>query len=154
MALFYRTTLKVVGSYTKNREDDALESSIFIGDFDGDGYPELANYGSTLNSTDNTFNEKINIYKSGYDLSTMGKITGIHDGMDNHCLIQYAFATSPAVYKKNVKSSYPVNTYTLPLSVVRQVMSDNGTAGRQTTRYFYEDLRLHIAEEECSASIP
>ena len=139
------TTLKVVGSYTKNREDDALESSIFIGDFDGDGYPELANYGSTLNSTDNTFNEKINIYKSGYDLSTMGKITGIHDGMDNHCLIQYAFATSPAVYKKNVKSSYPVNTYTLPLSVVRQVMSDNGAAGRQTTRYFYEDLRLHIA---------
>ena len=139
------TTLKVVGSYTKNRENDALESSIFVGDFDGDGYPELANYGSTLNSTDNTFNEKINIYKSGYDLSAMGKITGIHDGMDNHCLIQYAFATSPAVYKKNIKSAYPVNTYTLPLSVVRQVMSDNGAAGRQTTRYLYEDLRLHIA---------
>ena len=137
--------LKSAYSYTKNREDDANESSIFLGDFDGDGYPELANYGSTLNGTDNTFSEKINIYKSGYDLSQVGKITGITDGMGNNSYIRYASATSPAVYKKSIKSTYPVNTYTLPLSVVAQMTGDNGAAGSQTTKYFYEDLRLHIA---------
>ena len=137
--------LKSVYSYTKNREDDANESSIFLGDFDGDGYPELANYGSALNATNNTFSEKINIYKSGYDLSQVGKITGITDGMGNNCYIQYASATSPAVYKKSIKSTYPVNTYTLPLSVVAKMTSDNGSVGSQTTKYFYEDLRLHIA---------
>ena len=137
--------LKSVYSYTKNREDDANESSIFLGDFDGDGYPELANYGSALNGTNNTFSEKINIYKSGYDLSQVGKITGITDGMGNNCYIQYASATSPAVYKKSIKSTYPVNTYTLPLSVVAKMTSDNGSVGSQTTKYFYEDLRLHIA---------
>ena len=137
--------LKLANSYTKNREDDANESSIFLGDFDGDGYPELANYGSALNGTDNTFSEKINIYKSGYDLSQVGKITGITDGMGNSSYIRYASATSPTVYKKSIKSTYPVNTYTLPLSVVAQMTGDNGSAGSQTTKYFYEDLRLHIA---------
>ncbi len=136
--------LKLASSYTKNREDDAYESSIFLGDFDGDGYPELANYGSMLNSANNTFSEKINVYKPGYDLSQVGKITSISDGMGNSSYIRYASATSPAVYKKSIKSTYPVNTYTLPLSVVEKVTSDNGSVGSQTTKYFYEDLRLHI----------
>ena len=139
------TNLKLVSSYTKNREDDANERTIFLGDFDGDGYPELANYGTMLNRADNTFSEKINIYKSGYDLSQVGKITHIYDGMGNSSYIQYASATSPNVYKKNIKSTYPVNTYTLPLSVVTNVTNCNGAVGRQVTTYFYEDLRLHIA---------
>ena len=138
--------LKLAYSYTKNPKKYYInESSIFLGDFDGDGYPELANYGSALNDTDNTFSEKINIYKSGYDLSQVGKITSITDGMGNNSYIQYASATSPAVYKKSIKSTYPVNTYTLPLSVVAQMTGDNGSTGSQTIKYFYEDLRLHIA---------
>lgn len=137
--------LKLVYSYTKNREDDANESSIFLGDFDGDGYPELANYGSLLSGTDNTFSEKINVYKSGYRLSQVGKITAISDGMGNDSYIRYVSATSPTVYKKSIESAYPVNTYTLPLSVVKDVTSDDGAAGSQVTNYFYEDLRLHIA---------
>ena len=139
------SNLKLANSYTKNREDDANESSIFLGDFDGDGNIELANYGSLLNSTNSTFSEKINIYKSGYDLLQVGKITSISDGMDNSSYIRYASATSPEVYKKKIPSKYPVNTYTLPLSVVATITSDNGSAGSQMTKYFYEDLRLHIA---------
>ena len=137
--------LKSVYNYTKKREDDAKEGTIFLGDFDGDGYPELANYGSLLNSTDDTFSEKINVYKAGGDLSQMGKITCVSDGMGNHTSIRYASSTSPEVYKKSIASKYPVNTYTLPLSVVAQIISDNGASGSQTAKYSYEDLRLHIA---------
>ena len=139
------STLKQIHSYTKGREDDALEGKIFLGDFDGDGYPELANYGSVLNSTDDSFNEGINVYKAGYDFSQSGKITSIYNGMESCKQIQYAYTTNPLVYKQTAAKTYPVNTYTLPLSVVLQVNSDNGAAGWQTTKYFYEDMKLHIA---------
>ncbi|MFW5525805.1 MAG: FG-GAP-like repeat-containing protein, partial [Prevotella sp.] len=139
------TSLKQVYSYTKNREDDAVEGHIFLGDFDGDGYPELANYGSRLNSTDDAFNEKINVYKLGNDLSQVGKITSITDGMGNTNSIRYASCTNPSVYKRKTEGSYPVNTYTLPLSVVSWTTADNGSAGPQQVKYFYEDIRLHVA---------
>ena len=139
------SNLVLAKSYAKHREDDANESSIFTGDFDGDGYVEIANYGSRLTATDDSFNEKISIYKSGDKLPSIGKIIKIYDGLDNGSSIQYASAANPNVYKKSIKSAYPVNTYTLPLSVVETVRRDNGSADRQTTNYSYEDLRLHIA---------
>ena len=139
------SNLKLTRSYTKNREDDAKESYIFTGDFDGDGYLELANYGSNLNSTSNIFDEKINVYKSSSNLQAIGKIIKIYDGLDNGSNIEYASATNPNVYRKSIKSAYPVNTYTLPLSVVAKVRRDNGSTGKLITNYSYEDLRLHIA---------
>lgn len=139
------SNLKLGSSLTKNREEDADEGYIFLGDFDGDGNIELANYGCPLSSTNNTFNEKINIYKSGYDIPQMGKVTRIRDGMGNSTNIKYESATSPLVYSKGMKSSYPVNTYTLPLPVVRQVTIGNGAERTLTTNYHYGDLRLHIA---------
>lgn len=139
------SSLKLVNSHVKNRREDADEALIFMGDFDGDGYMELANYGSFLNSADNTFNENINIYKSGFNLSQAGKITSITDGMGNRSQIQYAFATSPEVYRKSLPSEYPVNSYTLPLSVVSNTTVDNGSIGSQETKYAYQDLRIHVA---------
>ncbi|MBO1363513.1 VCBS repeat-containing protein [Prevotella sp. A2931] len=137
--------LELIHSYIKDREEDAREITIFMGDFDGDGYMELANYGSKLNSTDDTFDEKINVYKIGDGMSSFGKIVSIMDGMDNTSRIQYAYTTNPLVYKRTLPQQYPVNTYTLPLSVVAMVTVDDGAVGSRTTKYFYEDLRIHIA---------
>ena len=136
---------KLAYNYTKDREADADENSIFMGDFDGDGNIELANYGSILTCADDSFTERINTYKAGSDLSQVGKITAVTDGFGNCTNILYAYATNQAVYKKNAAGSYPVNTYTLPLSLVEKVTEDNGAAGRQTTNYSYEDLMVHIA---------
>ena len=139
------SSLKLANSYTKNREDDANESTIFLGDFNGDGYLELANFGSALNNSNSSFTEKINIYDPRHDVAQEDKIVSINDGMGNTSFIQYAFTTNPAVYRKGIKNAYPVNAYTLPLPVVAKVTSENGTVGSQETKYFYEDLRLHIA---------
>lgn len=136
---------ELVSHYTKNRGEDARESFIFLGDFNGDGFSELANYGSSLSSNDNTFGEKINVYETGRDLPKCGKVTEIADGMGNHTWLQYATATDPLVYKRSIPGKYPVNTYALPLPVVSKVMEDNGHAGIQATKYSYEDMRLHIA---------
>lgn len=142
------TTLKLVKSTTKSREEDAKENYIFLGDFDGDGNMELANYGSNLNSTNDTFTEnKLYVYRNSSDLTQTGKITCIVDGMGNRTDIRYAPATNPAVYTRTASATnqYPVNTYTLPTSLVRRVTSTNGAAGSQTVEYAYKDLKIHVA---------
>lgn len=142
------TTLKLVKSTTKSREEDAKENYIFLGDFDGDGNMELANYGSNLNSTSDTFTEnKLYVYRNSSDLTQTGKITRIVDGMGNRTDIRYAPATNPAVYTRTASATnqYPVNTYTLPVSLVRSVTSTNGAAGSQTVEYAYKDLKIHVA---------
>jgi putative integrin, alpha subunit len=130
---------------SKDRENDALENSIFLGDFDGDGQMELANYGSKLNVDDISFNGEINVYKVNGNLASAGKVEAVFDGFDISHSIQYAYATSPNVYKRTIPSNYPVNTYTLPISVVKHVRSGNGHIGMQEADYSYEDLRIHIA---------
>lgn len=140
------TTLKLSKSKVKNRENDANESSIFLGDFTGDGNMELANYGSNLDSTTDTFVEdKIYVYRTTSYLPATGRITQITDGMENITTVEYANTTSPAVYTRTKsETQYPVNTYTLPLSVVRSITSTNGVAGNQTTEYSYKDLKIHM----------
>ena len=142
------TTLILGDSIVKFREDDAKESYIFLGDFNGDGHLELANYGSNLLSTDDTFTENvINVYKNSTDLSQTGKVTKITDSMGNSTDISYSYTTNPAVYSRTsgTNSQYPVNTYTLPLSVVKSTTSTNGAAGSQTVNYSYKDFKIHLA---------
>lgn len=140
------TTLKLDKSKVKHRENDANERFIFLGDFTGDGNMELANYGSDLNSSSDTFAEnKIYVYKATGFQTGNGRITRITDGMGNTTAVEYAYATSPEVYTKTEsENQYPVNTYTLPLSVVGSVTSTNGVAGSQTIRYSYKDLKIHM----------
>ena len=87
--------------YTGKKEKDALQGTIFVGDFDGDCYAELANYGSNLFVSDNTVaDNKINRYKVGENLSSMGKIVGIIDGMGNTSDIKYSNLVNPNIYSR------------------------------------------------------
>ncbi|MDD7461266.1 MAG: FG-GAP-like repeat-containing protein [Prevotellaceae bacterium] len=139
------TNLTVAKKLLKYREEDARETNIFLGDFDGDGYVELANYGSKLNSTDDTFDESIHVYKTGEYSPHTGKAIKFTDSFGKEDKIHYAYATNPKVYKKsNSRTHYPVNTYTLPLSVVSTTMVNIGGKRNTQVNYTYEDLRLHI----------
>ena len=130
---------------SKGREDDALENKIFLGDFDGDGQMELANYGSKLTSGDDGFNGTIHAYCNYGEKANAGRVINMQDGMGTFHSILYAYATNPIVYKRNIANHYPVNTYALPIAVVRYVYANDGSAGYYYTEYGYEDLRLHIA---------
>lgn len=145
------TTLRLSRSLENNKgEFDASERHIFTGDFDGDGYAELASYGNDLTSTDDTFTEdKLNIYKSWPDMTQSGKIAKITDGMGNTTEVTYSLATNPEVYTRTRPSdgstnTYPVSTYTLPISVVKSVTSSNGVAGGQTKEYSYKDFKIQL----------
>ena len=130
---------------SKGREDDALENKIFLGDFDGDGQMELANYGSKLTSGDDGFNGTIHAYCNYGEKANAGRVTNMEDGMGTSHSILYAYTTNPIVYKRTIANHYPVNTYALPIAVVRYVYANDGSAGHYYTEYSYEDLRLHIA---------
>lgn len=142
------TTLKVKEHKKRQRKEDAQERTIFVGDFDGDGNMELANYGgSLLNTSYDDFKEnRINIYKHSSRTPSSGRITSVTDGLGNKTSVEYAYTTSPSVYARTADTggSYPFNTYTLPISVVKSITASNGSAGEQTTDYQYKDLRIHI----------
>lgn len=142
------TTLKLKDRVLRARTEDAKESYVFTGDFDGDGNIELANYGGNLLTTSGTFvDNRINVYTNSARKASTGRITAFIDGMDNRTDVTYGYLSTPAIYSKTESqgNTYPFNTYTLPIAVVKSVTSTNGAAGTQTADYGYKDLRIHIA---------
>lgn len=139
--------LKLKNSFTiSKREDDANEGHIFLGDFDGDGNMEVANYGNNLIELNDTFTEdKLNIYKSPSFYPETGRISSFTDGLGNVETVSYAYTTDPSVYTRTSdENTYPVNTYTLPLSVVKKSSSTNGAAGTLQNEYSYKDFKIHV----------
>ncbi len=135
-------------SIDKNTDDiDCKEANIFVGDFNGDGYAEVANYGSPLNSsTNNTFTENsINIYSFPTGIS-LGRICSIDKRIGKSIHISYSSGTNPSVYTKQDTNNhtFPVNTYTLPIPLVSSTSQSNGAAETQYTSYSYKDLIVHM----------
>lgn len=142
------TTLKFSHRLKRERKEDARECTVFVGDFDGDGNMELANFGGNLLVSSNTFEEnRINVYKGAPRKPSAGHVTAITDGMGNRTDVTYDYITSPEIYSrtKNPEGSYPFNTYTLPISVVKSVSSTGGATGPRTTDYTYKNLHIHLS---------
>lgn len=135
----------LVKSIDKTRDgDDSYEPYIFIGDFDGDGYEEFANYGSELNSSSTSFSEnRIYTYKFGNNIPSLGKVCAITDALGLKTSITYSSATNPAVYKIGTTHEYPVNSYAIPISVVSQILT-TGKGYTDTNKFQYGDLRIHL----------
>lgn len=127
--------------------DDSKEDYIFTGDFDGDGYLDIANYGSDLTkATDNTFTENtINIYTFSTDVAD-GHIKSITNGLGGQTNITYLNGTDPCVYSRGNmdNTGYPVNTYSLATPLVSQVTQSDGMLGKINTYYNYSGLKAHM----------
>ncbi|MBP5346988.1 MAG: VCBS repeat-containing protein, partial [Bacteroidales bacterium] len=139
------STFVMQNYHLKRRIEDTDGGCLFVGDFDGDGFVDLANYGSNLDSDNDNFDEKLKVYYQESRSESAGKITSITDGLGNNTDIQYAYATNPLVCKRSSDNKYPYNNYALPLSVVSKVSSGIGSFGSKTIKYQYEDLKIHIA---------
>ena len=129
-----------------DKERDCAEAYIFTGDFDGDGYAEIANYGSDLTSdTDDFTDNTINVYSFPTDVA-LGHVASITNGFGKKTDISYSCGTDPSVYTAGNSNDccYPVNTYTLPLALVSKVTQTNGACGSESVSYSYGDLRAHV----------
>ena len=149
---WYRSTgasLSLMKSVQTRNELDAQNGHITMGDIDGDGRPELINYGSNL-ATTSTVQRTISprFYN---DIVTVGagKVSSITDGFGNTTRISYASLTNPAVYTKGIGCAYPLIDLQMPLHVVNTVKTPvyttGGSSSLMTQTYSYEGLKAHIA---------
>ena len=146
--IFVRSTgtgFELHREYVSHQEKDAEPNNIFLGDFTGDGDVQYASFGKNLLVDNDNSDDKIHTYRSGYNLVSKGKISSITDGLGLQTYIYYKSATDPSVYTQTHTSAYPVNTYTIPVPLVSQVIMGNGAAGSQSIQYKYGDLKLHVA---------
>ena len=104
----------------------------------------MANYGCGLAGYDETFSEnQIHFYTENVLNASMGRVTTIIDGMGNRADITYDYATR-YTRTSDSSNSYPVNTYALPLPVVRELWQSNGVADDQKILYSYKDFKVHM----------
>lgn len=131
---------------TSNRMTDGRNRYYVSGDFDGNGMAEVASLSyDCYSGTDANEDPVFRIYKSQNFQHASGRMTTVTDGIGNETQISYKPLTDTTVYIKNKggASTYPVQTLSLPLSVVSEQTMDNGSAGSQTKRYTYGGLKVH-----------
>lgn len=146
--LFVRSTGTGFELHKENvthQEKDAEPNNIFLGDFTGDGDVQYASFGKNLLVDNDKSDDKIHIYRSGYNLVSKGKISSIIDGFGLQTNIYYKSAADPSVYTQAHFSAYPINSYTIPAPLVSKVIKGNGAASSQSIQYQYGDLMLHVA---------
>lgn len=136
--------LELYQSYSIDREDDAEERYTFVGDFDGDGSLELANYGAPHNMDDGNFSEnQIYIYKCGTNIPAKGRVSSITDSYGASTSISYESATSVTV-PSSAQIAYPQIRCFLPLPVVSQLSVSGSNIYSHTVNYSYGDFRVHV----------
>lgn len=130
---------------TSNREEDAMTNRFVIGDYNGDGLKELANYGyDCVNGTDANNSPVWRLCRyNGYTTQT-GKVTSVTGDFGVTTSITYTTLTDDNVYTRGTPEPYPAPRYTIPLNVVKQTVQSNGAAGSLTTQYSYEGLKVHL----------
>lgn len=153
---YYEFTETYVGWFRSNGEtleqlhtqwtsgiDDANQRYATVGDFDGDGSPELLHFGKNIYGTSYVDETKLHIYKTGTSIPSRGRVKKITDGLGRTTAINYVALSDTAVYRNTGDLTYPVVERRIPLSVVKSVTRSNGVAGNNTTYYQYQGLKIH-----------
>ncbi|MBQ9357832.1 MAG: VCBS repeat-containing protein [Prevotella sp.] len=139
------SSLVTIRSVETQGRDDGMEGHLTFGDFDGDGCCELLNYGNSLIATTSTDTPSLHRYDMGGVAPSCGRVSQIRDGMYNTATISYGLATSPALYRPQGGTAYPVFERPLPLPVVSQVTLTDGAADSNTVKYQYRGMKIHMA---------
>ena len=149
---WYRSTgsgLSLIKSARTGNEDDALFGRISLGDFDGDGYHEFINYGSSITANTTSWDSlKIRFYHED-NVVPSRKLTSVTDGLGNKITLGYASLTNSQVYERGNDESYPMADICMPLHVLRTVQQTTGAttnySSRMTDTYSYGGLKVHVA---------
>lgn len=143
------TSLVEMNHATSNKSSDAIASYFTIGDYDGDGYEDLLNYGyDCFNGSNANVSPTLNIYNNESLTTTSGKVSSVTDGFGNTTQVSYASLTSPSVYTIGTGSIYPLIDVNVPLHVVSTVqtptVATSNPSSLMTETYSYEGLKVHV----------
>ena len=129
-------------AFTSQNEDDASPHKYMLGNFSGNGQPELAHYGYDCWNGGNAVNALRNYPNSNYAPGN-GRVKYITNGLGHHTQISYKSLTDHSVYTRNDLGEYPLFIIKPALPVVSSTTVGNGKAGNMISNYTYEDLMAH-----------
>lgn len=139
------TTLTKKKEASSVREDDAKAGHIFAGDFQGQGFLEVGNYGyDCYNGSNANTDPTINLYKNNNHNISNGKAVSFTDSHGRSTSFSYASMTSDHVYTKGTSASYPVMDVVAPLCVTSQINETGASPMSTQTVYKYTGLRAHL----------
>lgn len=134
-----------VSMATSNRDVDGLSSHYMLGDFNGDGQPELMNYGYNCYNSTNADNDPIwRLYQNTGFSANSGKVTSFTDSYGGTTSITYASFVNGGIYTKGTGSTYPMADCTLPIHAVKTVTTNIGATGSAMTSYQYSGIKVHL----------
>ena len=138
------TSFSLKRDVPSGRRTDSTTGYYALGDFNGDGFAEVINYGydawGGMGSADNPV---LRIYPNSVS-SSANKVQSVTDGMGNCATFCYKSLVTGGLYTKRNDAEYPMLDCTVPLNVVSSVKRTNGAAGENTALYNYEGLKVHL----------
>jgi hypothetical protein len=137
--------VEVANVVSTNEYDKYFPSRYFTGDFDGDGYVELMNYG--YNCFDNhSHNNRWRMYKNPNLNLQSSKIQKITDSYGNTTNILYGIVEdTDNSYSATTNSTYPLASIKPRLHTVLSVVYGSGNPNYNITeQYSYSDAKVHL----------
>jgi|GEM_PF-120694 len=139
------SALTQVSMATSNRDTDGLSSHYMLGDFNGDGQPELMNFGyNCYNSSNADVNPSWQLFKNSSFNADRGKVTSVTDSYGGTTSITYASLVNGGIYTKGSGSTYPMADYIVPLDAVKTAIANSGATGSVATNYKYNGMKVHL----------
>ncbi|MBP5508523.1 MAG: VCBS repeat-containing protein [Prevotella sp.] len=130
--------------------EEAGSHNIMVADFDGDGWPELANNGADWYTNTTAYNDgcHIRVYHSTGFSPSSGKLTTTADALGAVTSFTYGTSSDPDLYTQVYDSSdsttFPLADIHTPLVLVSAMTRNGGLTGTHTTAYRYANLKAHL----------
>ena len=126
--------------------DEAGSHNVMFGDFDGDGWPELANNGADwfTNTVANSDGCHMRIYHASGFSPSSGKLTTATDALGATTGFTYGCSSDSDLYTHAYDSIFPLANIHLPLVLVSTMTKNDGLTGIHATSYRYAELRAHL----------
>lgn len=141
-------SLQQIKMSTSVRKLDASQQYYILGDFNGDGLPELANKGYDCYNGENAdVDPTWHVYpNTAYDVA-VGKVSSVTNGFGAAASVTYKPMSDTSVYSRTTQTAVPDSAIIdcPPLfHVVSEVTSDDGAAGQQVVNYSYGGLKANL----------
>ncbi len=126
---------------------EAANKKLLVGDFNGDGYPNLLSPGGAYdfvqgNTTLNySISSQIFKYRENVHGRTLHKVL---DGFNGETAFDYTQLSQDADYEKGANSIFPVIDFQGAFAVVNRVSTSNGIGGMNSVSYKYDKARIHL----------
>lgn len=130
---------------TSNRESDAKAGHICVGDFKGQGWLDVMNYGyDCYNGVNANVAPSMHLYSCSTQGISDGRVKSVRNSDGRMTSLTYGSMTSTQLYTKGTGSVYPVIDVAAPLCVVSQMKESGASSVIRQTGYTYKGLRAHL----------